>query len=326
MPPPAAKSPPFPVATVVNPLEPPAQTGRASTESRRGLLGLAAAVWGWARTNPSWLLSAAFHAGLLAVLSVVLLNTEHKPAPLGIEGLFSEGVPEQSFETIGETASLQISGSEPSAAQVRADQFRQAADEAAARAAGDLDRLGLSGNATGEGVGSEIGLGAGFFGSKGEGRSFVYVVDMSQSMAGGRFRRAIAELIRSINRLKPTQSFYVFFFNDETYPLYHPRPARGLQPATQANKSRASRWINARHPYSTTDPDQALQQALEMKPDVIFLLTDGELDEPDRVRESIRRLNKTSVTIHTIAFENIEASSTLKTIADENNGTFQFVK
>ncbi|MSR59432.1 MAG: VWA domain-containing protein [Planctomycetaceae bacterium] len=307
----AANSTPLPAATV-NPLQPTARPGLASSESRpdnrqgsrHGLVSLVALLGAWIRANPSWLLSAAFHAGLLAAFSAVLLHVEHNPAPLGIEGSLSETSLVESFERILEAPSVQIHGSEPSSAEQRTDQFRQAADEAAARAARDFDRLGLSGNESGEGGGSGPELAAGFFGSKGEGRSFVYVVDMSQSMAGARFRRALAELVRSINRLKPTQSFYVYFFNDQTFPLYDPRPARGLQMATPANKSRASRWINARRPYSTTDPGQALQRALEMQPDVIFLLTDGELDEPDRVRDSIRQHNKSSVTIHTIAFEN----------------------
>jgi len=40
------------------------------------------------------------------------------------------------------------------------------------------------------------GIGAGFFGTKGKGKSFIYVVDMSGSMYGDRFARAKSELIK----------------------------------------------------------------------------------------------------------------------------------
>lgn len=306
-------------ARVSKPPPAPVERGFAAT-----IVALCASVL----SNPGWAISAAAHIVLLSALSVVVFHGEERTGSYGLEGDLAEAVPAEAFETLDDTLSLPFQIADSSSPGQRAEQLRAAADEAAARALGDLDRLGLAGGAAGEGDSGATGPGleAGFFGSKGEGRSFVYVVDMSQSMSGGRFRRAVAELTRSINRLKPAQSFYVLFFNDETYPLYHPRPAKGLQTATAANKAKAGRWINSRRPFSTTDPDLALQQALEMKPDVIFLLTDGELDEPDRVRRSIREHNTSSVTIHTIAFENFEASGTLKQIADENHGTFQFVK
>jgi hypothetical protein len=149
---------------------------------------------------------------------------------------------------------------------------------------------------------------------------------MSGSMQGDRFRRATGELARSINKLRSEQSFYVFFFNDRTYPLFDPKPARGILPASPSNRARAIRWIRSREPSRTTDPNLALLQALEMKPDVIFFLTDGELDDPSGVRSMIRANNKSKVVIHTIAFENEDGATTLEAIARENKGEFRFVK
>ncbi len=182
------------------------------------------------------------------------------------------------------------------------------------------------GSGGGTGIGHGPGLGAGFFGTKGVGKSFIYVVDMSGSMYGDRFSRAKSELVKSINKLSAEQKFYVFFFNDRTFPLFEPKPAKGMIPATKSNKERASRWIGLRRAESTTNPNYALLQALEMKPEVIFLLTDGELDEPDLVRQMIRKNNKSNVVIHTIAFENPEGGKTLEAIAEENNGVYRFVK
>jgi dTDP-4-dehydrorhamnose reductase len=62
-----------------------------------------------------------------------------------------------------------------------------------------------------------------------------------------------------------------------------------------------------------------------MTPDVIFLLTDGEVEDPASLRELIRK-NNSATTIHTIAFENEEGAATLEAIAQENRGTFRFVR
>jgi hypothetical protein len=281
--------------------------------------------------NQGWFLSLAFHVTVLACFSISLIRIDRDRHPLGIEGSLAEQDGAGGLENLLQTPSFEVAGAESSVSSSSAELSRQATDEAATRALGDLNALGFGTGASGDGTGDEgggraPGLGAGFFGAKGAGKSFVYVVDMSGSMEGDRFRRAIAELIRSINKLAPEQTFYVIFFNDKTFFLFDPQPAKGLIAANTSNKSRATRWIRNRRPSSTTDPMLALQKALAMKPEVIFLLTDGELDNPADVRHMISRENKTGVVIHTIAFENEEASATLETIAAENNGTFRLVK
>lgn len=283
------------------------------------------------RQRKSWLVSAALHAIILASFAAIVFHAKQQPSPLGIEAILGEDTVRNSFETLLESspvilAETSTAESTQSDAHMLAD---QAVAESAARAMGDLARLGNGGlgDGTGEGGGGGRGPGlvGGFFGTQTAGNTFVYVVDMSGSMAGDRFRRAISELIKSINKLKGEQSFYVYFFNDRAFPLFDPKPAKSLISASTANKQRASRWIRSRQPSSTTNPMFALQQALEMKPDVIFLLTDGELDDPTTVRKMIRQYNE-GTQIHTIAFENEEASETLKTIANENHGTFRFVR
>src|SRR5258708_8290597 len=103
------------------------------------------------------------------------------------------------------------------------------------------------------------------------------------------------ELVKSIIKLNAEQKYCVFYINDRTFPLFDPKPAKGMIPATKGNKERASRWIGLRRAESTTNPNYALQQALEMRPEVIFLLTDGQLDEPEAVRQMIRNSNKSNV-------------------------------
>jgi hypothetical protein len=300
--------------------------------------GLLAALRTLASRNLGWVLSTALHATLLTIIAFIVLHGRAGgDKSLGIEAAIGDGLGEQSFENLTGGDQLQLPGAErltnPAEAMAA---LGGGFNDFASDPAGDLSGLGPGGKGIGggsgdgegdgSGGGGGPGLGAGFFGSKGEGRTFVFVVDMSGSMYGQRFERAKAELIRSINKLKPEQKFYVFFFNDRTYPMFEPRPAKDLVPANPGNKQKAARWIRSRAASSTTNPNMAIQQALEMKPDVIFLLTDGELDDPGLVRSMIRERNSTGVTIHTIAFENPEGGESLKAIAEDNKGTYRFVK
>ena len=61
-----------------------------------------------------------------------------------------------------------------------------------------------------------------------QGDRFVFVVDNSSSMKGGRLEAAIAELVRSVDALSPRQAFYVIFVSDQTYPMFYPQPAPDL--------------------------------------------------------------------------------------------------
>jgi hypothetical protein len=290
--------------------------------------------------NFNWLLSAGFHAFLtLCIAGVAFQHHNRQAAGVGLEAGAFEGTGEEGLENVlgadglvaggGGTpfeASLQPLDVTPQSGDLNALNELVRMSGGAGGPGGDGGEGGGSGGGSGGGRGSGVGLGAGFFGAKGAGKSFVYVVDCSGSMTGHRFERAKTELVKSINKLKPEQKFYVYFFNDRTFPLFDPKPASGMLAATNDNRARASRWIRTRQPESTTNPTLALKQALEMKPEVIFLLTDGELDDPSEVRQMIQKNNKSNVVIHTILFENDDGAGTLEAIAKENNGTYRFVK
>jgi hypothetical protein len=298
-------------------------------------------VWLWAvikvfcRQNIDWIVSAGVHALVLLCIAGIALHQAQKVEGIGIEA-GNVMLAEQAFENVlGNDIREMGGGGKPFEAALQTDDIGNRDSDIDAMkeflkigtgstGTGDGGSGGGTGGGTGTGTGP--GIGAGFFGTTGAGKSFVYVVDMSGSMTGRRFDRAKAELVKSINKLNGEQKFYIYFFNDRTFPLFDPKPAKGMIPATSDNKSRASRWIGLRHAESTTNPNYALQQALEMRPEVIFLLTDGELDDPDAVRMMIRRYNKTKVVIHTIAFENEDGGQTLEAIAQENDGIYRFVK
>lgn len=172
---------------------------------------------------------------------------------------------------------------------------------------------------TGEGDGN-----VGFFGTEAVGRSFVFIVDCSGSMKGYRFSRARAELNRAVGDLTPRQEFFVIFYNHGALPMYQSGSRESLVVATRTAVHRARRWINNREAGGGTKPDEAIRLALEMEPDVIFLLSDGKFDRT--ARNVARENNKHGAIIHTIAFQHRGSEALLKGIATDNDGRYRFVE
>jgi hypothetical protein len=166
---------------------------------------------------------------------------------------------------------------------------------------------------------------AGFFGIRDRADTVVFVVDMSASMNDGpRFDRAVAELIRSLNALAPTQKFFVFFYNAVTYPMLDMRSAQ-LLPATPDNRAKVIKWIKTLKPDNDTAPEDALDRALKLQPQVIYFVTDGEI--PPTTRDSVKKFNRAHKTvIHTIAIGSQEGAEMLRGIARDNGGKYQFVR
>lgn len=168
------------------------------------------------------------------------------------------------------------------------------------------------------------GGGAEFFGVKSKGSRIVYVVDRSSSMEGAAFEKACRELLGSLQRLKPRQKFYVIFFSDRDYPMYSVlAPERELVAATRENKQRATAWIENMEVWGGTYPDGALVRALELEPDVIYFLTDGDFESS--VVDMIRDCNQRRTVINTVAFMHQAGEPLLKQIARENRGEYRFV-
>lgn len=287
-----------------------------------------ATAWKWVRLNPGWGVSIALHTLGLLMVGAWVVHQELDLRGMGIQAMFGEHEQAAPFETIGIEADVEVATSENQVSSI-STLTKSGGD---AEFGGEIsDLLGGAGRGSGEGEGDESGgvadpgLGAAFFGSQGAGKTFIYIVDMSGSMYGARFERARKELISSIEKLNGEQSFHVFFFSDQTFPLFAPKPATALIKANSSNKKKAVRWIRAREPGGLTNPIMSLRLALELKPDVVFLLTDGEVDDPEQVRKIIKD-NNVRTTIHTIAFENEDGANTLERIAKENRGSFRFVR
>ena len=162
----------------------------------------------------------------------------------------------------------------------------------------------------------------GFFKIYNVARKIVFVVDRSGSMTDS-IMYVKHELKRSIGELRPNQQFFVIFYSSGPPQMM---PVRRLLVATDVNKQRAYEFIDNIVPLSLTDPDEALAEAFKLKPELIYLLTDGEFDK--KTVGHIDRLNRgRKVIVNTIGFLYTDgvAERILIEIASRNKGQYKYI-
>ena len=162
----------------------------------------------------------------------------------------------------------------------------------------------------------------GFFGvgaADGPGK-IVYVLDRSGSMTDS-IDYVKFELKQAIGELGEANEFHVIFYSSGP-PVE--MPTRRLVEATERNKQLAFEFIDGVIPQGETDPSKALERAFAVKPELIYLLTDGEFDRA--IIDLVKRLNPNKqVTVHTIGFLYKTGEEVLIEIAEQNGGTYTFV-
>ncbi|MBU3683692.1 MAG: hypothetical protein FGM39_06730 [Phycisphaerales bacterium] len=188
-----------------------------------------------------------------------------------------------------------------------------------------------------------------FMGINTSAKDIVYVLDMSGSMgeADGRAERLRRELGTSLSSLPKDARFSIIIFGlaspdtpDDRY-LTTPNgnrrapnatilPPGALVEATPASRSGAAAWVGGKNPMAGTWSHawDSLRAALEMKPEAIFLLSDGEFDPSDMedVLTTIERFNPERRTrIHTVAFASSGDVPGLQRIAKDWGGLYRHV-
>jgi hypothetical protein len=168
--------------------------------------------------------------------------------------------------------------------------------------------------------------GAQFFGSYALGEKFVFVLDSSRSMLGDRWMYACHELMDSVARLKPNQQFFVICFDEGPTCMFNTPVTRiKYYQNDEETRTRLKRWLMLRKLGRNTRPASAMTLALNLHPDAIFLLSDGEIR--DDTLSLLRQVNgfsteRRQVPVHTIHLMSMEGRSTLQAIAIENSGSF----
>ena len=152
----------------------------------------------------------------------------------------------------------------------------------------------------------------------------VYVVDRSGSMTDS-IDFVKAELRRSIMELGDDVEFHVIFYSSGP-PVE--MPTRRLVAATDRNKQLAFEFVDGIIPQGETDPSKALERAFAVRPETIYLLTDGEFDRG--IIGLVKRLNAgRRARVLTIGFlytyPGTTAETVLKQIAQDSGGEYKFV-
>jgi hypothetical protein len=171
-----------------------------------------------------------------------------------------------------------------------------------------------------------------FFGARGSGRRFAFILDKSGSMAnrgGGasgptKMDMAMAELLRSIGSLPDFAQFRICLF-DTSVQLF---PERGFAKARASERQRVESWLGAALASGGTTPQVAFERVMgePTPPDAIFFLTDGRIpgEDPAWIAQRVVVRGKT-IPVHCIAFGDADAAQQLESISKATGGQFRFV-
>jgi hypothetical protein len=172
------------------------------------------------------------------------------------------------------------------------------------------------------------------FGAEGTGNKFVYVFDRSASMDGhgGRpLAGAKRELIASLNDLEQVHQFQIIFYNERptVFNPSYPQPPHMLF-GDSPTRRLAQNFVRGVVAAGGTRHMEALQLALNMRPDVIFFLTDaGEPQLNASELAEIRRHNaRVGAMINVIEFgtgPNRGGINFLVRLARQNGGQHVYV-
>jgi hypothetical protein len=159
-------------------------------------------------------------------------------------------------------------------------------------------------------------------------RSVVYVIDRSGSMGErGRLTLARRELEASLRRLPESVRFQVIVYNRRPEAL-RIAGQTGLVPATFENVSQATRLLREIIPEGGTEHLPALRQALFLRPDLIYFLTDADDLNPVDV-QALTQLNQGHTAIHAVELtlaNRDRADMPMHRLARDNRGAYRAVE
>jgi len=176
------------------------------------------------------------------------------------------------------------------------------------------------------GGGAGAGPRSSFYGTGGNAKKIVYILDHSGSMLDN-FDFLKKQAKKSVNALVPLQYFAVIMVSDKVTVA----GGDSLQQALPDSKKRFGDAISQIRAEGQNDGllapfDQAFSRAFAMKPDLIYFLSDGKFG--DGLIDRINKLNKDkSVHINTIAFvtEEPDYKAQLQQLAKDNGGSYKFI-
>lgn len=298
------------------------------------------------RRTPPWVGSGLVHLAAILPLAFLTIPGLQQPfdfslslstEPAAIEEILIdeiaveplgefENAENQLVEEVSQVTALESDlNSQVALAELSSDQLADASlSDAAAM-------FGSQGSVLSELVPQGGNLTASFFGTKVDGRRILYVLDNSGGMRDGGFEALVEELTRSVESLTEEQQFYVIFYSDMVYPMFHPRPVERFVPANDRFKKRLAGWLDSVEFSVGNTVDEAIVAAGMIKPDALYLLTDGDIDTTRDGRKLAALVDSRGrdFPIHTFGIgmsEGSKAAVNLQTVADSNGGKFRIVE
>ena len=138
------------------------------------------------------------------------------------------------------------------------------------------------------------------------------------------------ELEMAIEGLQPTHAFSLVFFGHNGRVDAFDDGA--MTPATPENKRQAYKWTEDLTTNGSADPIPAIELAFKGQPDLMYILTDGDIENKEETLARLAELNpEQDVRVSAVAFfssrddEATRASSVrfLRTLAERNDGRFR---
>ena len=309
---------------------------------------------GWWRELPAWLLSLVFHLTILLTMATFITvaprGANLEPARGG--GIVLAQDVGGSSEDYGADGQSTSPSTQPSQQETSANDALPGGEQVPIDLAGALPAATnpTDGSGLGDGLPSAGGMAGGanpgrgsvggnpahtqVFGAQGTGNKFVYVFDRSASTDGYQGRPLAAEkreLIASLNDLDDIHQFQIVFYNEQStvFNPDAPQPPKMLF-GEASTKRLAQNFVRGIIAAGGTRHSAALRLALNMKPDVIFFLTDaGDPVMTASEMEEVRQRNmRTGATINVIEFgsgPNPGGENFLVRLARQNSGQYVYV-
>jgi len=304
------------------------------------------------RSVPAWAMSLLIHLSVAIFLFVAIRNISRgigdEPARKGSIALAVRNEEQTDYIDGGSaqsSANQQDSQSEVTAQSVAASLpavdlppsdlgslLPQGADQLSNQQATGLPSGGglTEGGKTSKGGLGEDGT-TSVFGAEGKGSRFVYVFDRSGSMAGYNGRPLAAakqELLKSLRDLQDVHQFSIIFYNEHPQVFSPTSNQPQLVFADEQGTRQAEQFVRSIIASGGTEHQLALELALNMRPDVIFFLTDA--SQPQMFPNDLAKIRKMNhgATIHTIEFgfrKSDGRRNFLMTLAEQNGGQYVYV-
>ncbi len=287
-----------------------------------------------------WMTSLLFHVAIVVLALFVVWSVAPVLEEDDVPIIPSARLTDKPGGALSQSESVQMESTAQNVRNVQSESVStdQAIENLNTNLDSNLELVGVSGGAASDGgklapfgTTAEGGIKADFYGTGGNARKIIYIVDASGSLIDS-LPFVIQELKDSISGLSDQQQYSIIFFQAGD-PIEV--PPKGWKTANAEIKRLTMDWISLESahiiPRGKTDPIKAIQMAIRYKPELVFVLSDNitgrgeyEVDRAELLK-FLKDNTDPKTKINTIQFLYPDSLNTLKDIAAQHGGIYKFV-